>query len=164
MVGASGVSGSDVSIVADLPSTRPKSKASRSECLISIVTIRNRMNCNDLKITFTVIEISLTVQTAPQTETYNVESLATAADNSSAPAQAPPLPQASPSSSAVSAASATTPSPTLDVNDKKLKTPRKAGGKKLAAGTPMAGAKSILGQLGATGRLGGERFVAIISG
>jgi len=116
MVGAGGVSGSDVSIVADLPSTRPKSKPSR--------------------------------------KTYNVESLATAADNSSAPAQAPPLPQAAPSSSAVPAASATTPSPTLDVNDKKLKTPRKAGGKKLAAGTPMAGAKSILGQLGATASLG----------
>ena len=43
----------------------------------------------------------------------------------------------------------------IDVNDKKLKTPRKAGTKKLQAGTPMAGAKndpqSLLGRLGATG-------------
>ena len=41
------------------------------------------------------------------------------------------------------------------VNDKKLKTPRKAGTKKLQAGTPMAGSKndpqSLLGRLGATG-------------
>jgi len=39
----------------------------------------------------------------------------------------------------------------VDVNDKKLKTPRKAGGKKLAAGTPMVAAKSdaasLLGRL-----------------
>ena len=46
--------------------------------------------------------------------------------------------ESSPSASGASASGASE----VDVNDKKLKTPRKAGGKKLAAGTPMVAAKS----------------------